>query len=126
MRKKPPGVPGAQFVKKLFRGVGRQPHKRGAGAQPPLKAPSPLGRGVGVGRPAVRSPRIFRGLCLCQISSSASAAICLRLCWLSADFRVTVVSVNVMFFDFSNMDFMTLAAIGAHEPFSIKPIVRFW
>ncbi len=59
------------------------------------------------------------------ISSSAIASICAVLSALSAAFIVTVVSSHVMFFDFSNFAFITLAAVGAHVPFSMIPIVRF-
>ena len=37
---------------------------------------------------------------------------------------VTVFSQKAMFLDFSNMAFMTLAAVGAQLPFSIRPMVE--
>ena len=60
------------------------------------------------------------------ISSSASASICSIFAAFTADFIDTVVSVHVMFFDFSNIPLTTFAAIGAQLPFSMIPIVRFW
>ena len=60
------------------------------------------------------------------ISSSASFSSCASLSALSAPLIVTTVSQNAMSLDFSNMPFITFAAIGAHEPFSMRPIVRFW
>ena len=39
---------------------------------------------------------------------------------------LTVFSANVQFLQFSSMDFMVLAAVGAHEPFSMMPILWFW
>lgn len=59
------------------------------------------------------------------ISSSAIASICARLSSLRAALTVTVVSSNVIFLDFSNFALITLAAVGAHVPFSMIPIVRF-
>ena len=39
---------------------------------------------------------------------------------------LTVFSANVQFLQFSSMAFMVLAAVGAHEPFSMMPILWFW
>ena len=58
-------------------------------------------------------------------SSSASAAICASFSVLTADLMVTVVSVNVRFLLPSNIFSMVLTAVGAHEPFSMRPIVLF-
>ena len=58
-------------------------------------------------------------------SSSAIASIWARLSSLSADMILTVVSVKVRFLLPSSILRMTLAAMGAQEPFSIRPTVRF-
>ena len=57
-------------------------------------------------------------------SASAMASSCASFSAVSAE-RMVTVSSQVMFLLFSSMPDMTLAAIGAHEPFSIRPIVRF-
>ena len=59
-------------------------------------------------------------------SSSAMASICPLLSAFRADLMVTSVSSQVMFLLFSNFPFMILLARGAQEPFSIRPMVRFW
>ena len=43
----------------------------------------------------------------------------------SADFIVTVGSQIVRFLELSSIPFITLAAVGAQEPFSIKPTILF-
>ena len=58
-------------------------------------------------------------------SSSASFSSAASLSAFSADLIVTVVSVKVMFLDFSNMAFMSLPATGAQVPFSMIAMVRF-
>ena len=44
---------------------------------------------------------------------------------LSADLIVTVVSSQVIFFDFSNFALIHFAAVAAHVPFSISATVLF-
>ena len=67
-----------------------------------------------------------RGKIRIYASSPASFRSCSLFAPFTAERTVTVVSVNVMSLLFSNIPFITLAAIGAHEPFSIMPMVRFW
>ena len=55
-----------------------------------------------------------------------AAEACGILSGLSADLTDTTGSATVMFFIVSSNDLMHLAAIGAQEPFSIMPTVRFW
>ena len=59
-------------------------------------------------------------------SSFASSPSCSRFSADSAERMVTGVPTKVMFLLFSNMPFITLAASGAQEPFSISATVRFW
>lgn len=63
---------------------------------------------------------------MCYTSSFANASTCARLLSPSAHRSFTSFSAKVRFLDFSSMPFITLAATGAQEPFSIKPTVRFW
>ena len=58
-------------------------------------------------------------------SSFASASICTLLVSFNAEVIVTVFSANVTFLELANFSFIIFAAIGAHEPFSIKPIFLF-
>lgn len=60
------------------------------------------------------------------INSSAIALICPIFSAFTADFIVTVVSSHVISLDFSNLPLIYFAAVTAHVPFSIIPIVRFW
>ena len=62
----------------------------------------------------------------CYASSLASASTCAVLSAFRAEKILTVVSVNVMFLPDSSILRMVLAAMGAQEPFSIRPTVRFW
>ena len=59
-------------------------------------------------------------------SSSASASISFTFSSFTADITFTLFSVQVIFLLFSNIPFMTLAAVGAQLPFSMRPMVRFW
>ena len=58
--------------------------------------------------------------------SSARASICASAAALTAERMVTTVSQTVMFFMPSSSARMSLAAMGAQVPFSIRPTVRFW
>lgn len=69
--------------------------------------------------------RCLYAVFLYYASSFASFSSCAVLSAFSADLIVTVFSAKVMFLLFSNIPFITLAAVGAQVPFSIMPIVRF-
>ena len=58
-------------------------------------------------------------------SSFASSSICATLASFSAQVILTVLSRILSSLDFSNIPAMTLAAIGAHAPFSINATVLF-
>ena len=58
-------------------------------------------------------------------SSSASASISFTFSSFTADITFTLFSVQVIFLLFSNMPLITLPAIEAQDPFSIRPIVLF-
>ena len=81
-----------------------------------IQLPYNMNCGVSCGRVKIRI----------YASSPASFRSCSLFAPFTAERTVTVVSVNVMSLLFSNIPFITLAAIGAHEPFSIMPMVRFW
>ena len=59
-------------------------------------------------------------------SSLAMASIWALLSSFRAERIFTVVSVKVRFLLPSSILRMVLAARGAQEPFSIRPMVRFW
>ena len=61
-----------------------------------------------------------------RMISSARASICASAAALTAERMVTTVSQTVMFFMPSSSARMSLAAMGAQVPFSIRPMVRFW
>ena len=46
--------------------------------------------------------------------------------WLKEDMIFTVVFSQVMSLQPSSIFFITLAAMGAQLPFSMRPTVRFW
>ena len=60
------------------------------------------------------------------LNSSARAEMSARLAADTAESIFTPAAVNDIFLLFSNIPFITFAAVDAHEPFSIKPIVLFW
>ena len=58
--------------------------------------------------------------------SSASVSSAATVASVTAPLIVTVFAQNVMSFRPSSIAFMPFAAAGAHVPFSMKPIFRFW